>query len=433
MSEINTTKKFQKPNLQDKTKREALERKRSILYLILNFLQENNYNKTANCLGNEAQLSVDYDLCENIDLEIILQEYQSYYYTKFQKYPKFMRKKDNGVVKQSPSAKIQSKVANGEWREQEEFTFDITTLNISSNDDIPYDLNQIPSECREIARQIMSEFVPNTLDVNWSDCIGLTETIERLKEASLYPKLYPELFSGLEWRGILLFGPPGTGKTLLAKALACESGTKFITVQLSVFISKWRGDSEKMLKVLFDLARHYAPVTIFIDEIDAIIEDNSQHEATKRFISEFLQQMDGINGIKEHVFLLATTNSPWNINKAMLRRFEKRIFINLPTNEQQINILQYYLNKYDHNIRELKQFVEMMKYFSGCDIKNACKEAALICVREKLKQLQIKPGKSNGKVRKIEAEDLKKAFNRINPCVCDVNRFIEWNLKFGCD
>lgn len=429
MSELNQIKKYTKPNFYEKTKRDSLERKRNVLYLIYSYLQENNYEKSAKYLENEALLSNDYELCENIDLEIILQEYQSYYYTKFQKMPKIVRKKDQNVpIKQRSSAKLQTNPTNVE---SEDFKFNIIQLN-DTNNDILYDIQQLPSEYREMAQQIINEIVPKTYNASWNDCIGLEDAIERLKEATYYPKLYPELFSGLEWRGVLLFGPPGTGKTLLAKALARESGMKFLNVQLSTFISKWRGDSEKMLKILFDLARHYAPITIFIDEIDAIIEENCQHEATKRFTSEFLQQLDGVNCINEHIFLLATTNRPWCINNAMLRRFEKRIFINLPTNQQQINILHFYLNKYEHNVKDFQQFVDLMTNFSGCDIKNVCKEAALICIREKLKEIQNGRKKFIGKMRKIENNDLILAMKRVKSCVVDVNRFVEWNNKFGC-
>jgi katanin p60 ATPase-containing subunit A1 len=124
-----------------------------------------------------------------------------------------------------------------------------------------------------------------------------------LKEAVILPMKYPQLFSGLlrPWRGVLLYGPPGTGKTLLAKAVATESKATFFNISGSSIVSKYRGESEKMIRVLFALARHHSPSTIFFDEIDAIMstrggsgEHSNEHEGTRRMKTELLIEMDGL-------------------------------------------------------------------------------------------------------------------------------------------
>uniref|UniRef100_A0A1D1XMM8 Katanin p60 ATPase-containing subunit A-like 2 n=1 Tax=Anthurium amnicola TaxID=1678845 RepID=A0A1D1XMM8_9ARAE len=194
------------------------------------------------------------------------------------------------------------------------------------------------AEMRTLAETLCRDIICGSPDVKWESIKGLETAKHLLKEAVVMPIKYPKYFTGLlsPWKGILLFGPPGTGKTMLAKAVATECKTTFFNISASSIVSKWRGDSEKLVKVLFELARHHAPSTIFLDEIDAIIsqrgEAHSEHEASRRLKTELLIQMDGLTRTNELVFVLAATNLPWELDAAMLRRLEKRVlskFFNL--------------------------------------------------------------------------------------------------------
>lgn len=187
-----------------------------------------------------------------------------------------------------------------------------------------------------------NEILDKNPSVAFTDIAELENAKNILKEAVLLPLLMPNFFKGIRrpWKGVLLYGPPGTGKTMLAKALATQGKTVFFNVSASTFASKWRGESEKLIRLLFEMAKFYAPTTIFIDEVDSIgsKRTDGENEASRRVKSELLVQMDGVNASSSEnengndnkskmIMVLGATNKPWDLDEALRRRFEKRVCI----------------------------------------------------------------------------------------------------------
>jgi katanin p60 ATPase-containing subunit A1 len=150
----------------------------------------------------------------------------------------------------------------------------------------------------DLIQMLERDLIDKNPNVKFEDIAGLDDCKKCLKEAVLLPILMPEYFIGIRrpWKGVLMFGPPGTGKTMLAKAVAATGGTTFFNVSASSLGSKYRGESEKLVRILFEMARFYAPTTIFMDEIDALAGrrgGSDESEASRRVKAELLIQMDG--------------------------------------------------------------------------------------------------------------------------------------------
>nr|CAD7459368.1 unnamed protein product [Timema tahoe] len=225
--------------------------------------------------------------------------------------------------------------------------------------------------------------------VTWSDVVDLEDVKEALEEAVILPLKFPQLFTGMRktWKGILLFGPPGTGKTLLAKALASEAkASTFISVSSSDLVSKWFGESEKMVKNLFKLARSRKPSIIFIDEVDSLCSNRSSTEsdATRRIKTEFLVQMEGVNSNNEGVLILGATNIPWDLDAGIRRRFEKRIYVPLPNENVRYFMFRFHIGDTpnDINDRDFRELAKLTDMYSGADINILVREATMQPIRK---------------------------------------------------
>jgi vacuolar protein-sorting-associated protein 4 len=162
-------------------------------------------------------------------------------------------------------------------------------------------------------------------NVRWDDVAGLEGAKAALREAVILPVKFPHLFTGKRqpWKGILLFGPPGTGKSYLAKAVATEVNSTFFSVSSSDLVSKWLGESERLVRNLFEMARESKPAIIFIDEVDSLCSSrsDSESESARRIKTEFLVQMQGVGSAGDGILVLAATNLPWALDSAIRRRY----------------------------------------------------------------------------------------------------------------
>lgn len=227
--------------------------------------------------------------------------------------------------------------------------------------------------------------------VKFCNVVGLTNAKQALKEAIIMPLQYPHLFTGSRqpWRRILLYGPPGTGKTRLAQAVASEIDSIFYSVSSSDLVSSWVGESEKLIKELFQNARKQkGQSVIFIDEIDSICRRRSiqEEEYTRRIKTELLKQMEGadLNSSYQHFILLCATNCPWELDTAFLRRFQKRIYVPLPEEEARIKLIEMHLAGTPSSLstEDWCLLGQKTKGLSGSDLSNCTSDAMFEPMRE---------------------------------------------------
>lgn len=235
-----------------------------------------------------------------------------------------------------------------------------------------------------LAGAILSE-KPN---VKWEDIAGLDAAKEALKEAVILPVKFPQLFTGNRkpTSGILLYGPPGTGKSYLAKAVATEANSTFFSVSSSDLVSKWMGESERLVKQLFTMARENKPSIIFIDEVDALCgpRGEGESEALRRIKTELLVQMNGVGNDSSGVLVLGATNIPWQLDAAIRRRFEKRIYIPLPEVEARTRMFELNIGTVpcECSINDLKLLANMTDGYSGHDIAVVVRDALMQPIRK---------------------------------------------------
>ncbi|RHZ16618.1 hypothetical protein DYB37_005778, partial [Aphanomyces astaci] len=239
------------------------------------------------------------------------------------------------------------------------------------------------AEKNKLRGALASAVVSEKPNVKWDDVAGLEAAKEALKEAVILPARFPQLFTGKRrpWKGILLYGV-----SYLAKAVATEADSTFFSVSSSDLVSKWQGESERLVKNLFEMAREKKPSIIFIDEIDSLCSNRSEGESdsTRRIKTEFLVQMQGVGHSHDGILVLGATNVPWELDPAMRRRFEKRIYIPLPEVHARKVMLKIHLGDTPHSLNDA-DFTTLAAKAEGCsgsDISVLVREALMEPLRQ---------------------------------------------------
>ncbi|KAL6940586.1 hypothetical protein ACO0QE_004493 [Hanseniaspora vineae] len=339
-------------------------------------------------------------------------------------------------------------------------------------------LDSIPGIDKLAGRQIFQEIVVQGDEVHWEDIVGLDTCKNSLKEAVVYPFLRPDLFKGLREpiRGMLLFGPPGTGKTMLARAVATESKSTFFSISASSLTSKYMGESEKLVRALFQIAKKLSPSIIFVDEIDSILgsrNGDGEHESSRRIKNEFLIQWSGLSSstagssdadnknqssgpnqgvsqtqnntpneeVDDRVLVLAATNLPWSIDEAARRRFVRRQYIPLPESDTRVlqikKLMKFTKNDMfapvadeDSEVQTVALLAEWTQGYSGSDITSLCKDAAMGPLRELGDKLLFTP---KNDIRPVSLVDFENSLKYIKPSVSvdGLKEYDDWARQFG--
>jgi len=278
---------------------------------------------------------------------------------------------------------------------------------------------------KEIDPSAMREVLVEIPDVTWDQIGGLEGVKEELREAVEWPLKYPEIFAQLNAnppKGLLLYGPPGTGKTLLAKAVAHESESNFISVKGPELLNKFVGESEKAVREVFRKARQAAPCIIFFDEIDSVAPvrggDAGDSHVTERVISQFLTEMDGLEELR-NVVIIAATNRPDIIDSALLRpgRFDRLLFVPPPDLEARKQIFKIHTAKTplaeDVNVED---YAKRTDGYTGADIASVANTAVMLALREHIsKAKNPEDAKKRVKGLKVGRKHFDEALMKIKP------------------
>jgi len=309
-----------------------------------------------------------------------------------------------------------------------------------AKDDKKDEAVELPEKLRgcdpKLIEMIENEIVDRGQPVTFDDIAGLAEAKQGVYELVCWPMKRPELFTGLRSlpKGLLLFGPPGTGKTLIGKAIAYESGATFFSISASSLMSKWTGESERLVKTLFAVASYREPSVVFVDEVDSLLTQRSseENEASRRLKTEFLVQLDGAATPTDRVLVVGATNRPHELDEAARRRFVKKLYIPLPEESGRRDLVVGLLRKNTNSLdrSNVEEIVASTVGFSGADLRSLCQEAAMGPIRESVSSISRI---DEADLPPISFKHFASALRSIRPSVAqkDLDLYVKWNNEFG--
>ena len=290
-------------------------------------------------------------------------------------------------------------------------------------------------DAKRLQDMIADTIITEKPDVKMSEVAGLEEAKQAITEAIIAPMKHPELFKGKArqpWRGILFYGPAGCGKTLIAKAVASEINATFFNVSAANIVSKWLGESERLVMTLFDMAEKNQPAIIFIDELDSVGVSRSAEDVggERRLKTQLLTELQGVtSSANERITVIGATNLPWELDFALRSRFEKRIHIPLPSSSSRRDIFAIHME--DVEVApdiDFQELADLTEGYSGRDISVVCREAAMEPIRELQKTGRMDDQKEIMDLRPVEREDFLSAIESIRPATPpeDIRRYLQW-------
>lgn len=306
------------------------------------------------------------------------------------------------------------------------------------------DEDEGPGDGDESFDEYVDRFMEQS-DVTWEDVAGIEETKQNIRQSFALSAIEnkPSAVEGIN--SILLYGPPGTGKTLLASAVAGSHDYPFFNVKLSHALSKYYGESGKIISKLFEAARENAPSIVFFDELDSIAmsRGGDLDESTRRVLSTLLTELSGFDKENNDIMFIGATNTPWDLDPAVLSRVERVIYVPLPDEETARKIIE--LNTIEEDV-ELGVRVDAVaqecvrRNYSGREIASVAREAIRHMVDTKnpeLEQLADRPVDEirdyELQVRPLTMDDFNAAFSKIDPKTDErmLERYREWGQEYG--